>query len=67
MDTLEDHPADDPRSPRGQVPPWVPLSKGGVDLTQVYELLRLTPAQRVEKLTQAIDALARLRAQTRAR
>ena len=60
----DEHPALDPREPKGQVPPWVPLSSEGVNLLQVYELLALTPTERAQKLAQAVNALMQLKAAT---
>ena len=56
----DDHPAFDPREPKGQIPPWVPLSSDGVNFLQVHELLALTPTERA----QAVNALMQLKAAT---
>jgi hypothetical protein len=63
----DEHPAFDPREPKGQVPPWVPVSSEGVNLLQVYEILALTPTERAQKLAQAVNALMRLKAATNRR
>ena len=62
-----EHPAHDPRAPRGQVPEWVPVSRDGVNLLQVQELLALTPTERAQKLAQAVNALMRVKAATNPR
>lgn len=58
----EDHPAYDPRPANGQVPPWVPLSKDGVDLTQVYALLELTPTERAALLGRIATRMIKMKA-----
>ena len=63
MDIPEDHPAPDPRPAKdGQVPPWVPVSEAGVDLTQVYQLLELTPTERAALLGRIATRMMALRA-----
>lgn len=63
----DEHPAFDPRAPKGQVPPWVPVSREGINLLQVRELLALTPTERARRLAQAVNALMQVKAATQPR